>query len=351
VQRREQQMTDAILSRAREGDEQAFRDLTDPYRRELHLHCYRILSSLADADDMLQETLLAAWRGLEKFESRSSLRAWLYRIATNRCLNALRDAKRRPPPALLPPFEPPPATRHGEPSRLQPYPDALLEQMIDAEPGPEARTQIRETIELAFVSWLQQMPPRQAATLILRDVLGFSTAEVAVMLNTTDTTVKGALQRARATIEQRRREQKHERRPAPGSAAERKISRSFAEAFAADDIDGVVALLTDDVWLTMPPASHQYQGGQAVASFLHASRRWRDARRFRLVATAANLQPAYGFYLPTEQGSDACAEGIMVLNVRGGRIDRITRFVDRDLPARFGLPSSIPLPSSPAVLR
>lgn len=334
-------MSEATLVRARAGDERAFRDLTDPYRHELHLHCYRILSSLADAEDMLQETLLAAWRGLDRFEGRSSLRSWLYRIATNRCLNALRDAGRRPPPVPVPPFEPPQPSQHGKATRLQPYPDTLLDHLIDNAPGPEARAQIRETVELTFVAWLQLLPPRQAAALILRDVLGYSTSEVASMLNTTETAIKGALQRARASISQRRSTQEDKPAPAPGSEAERRISRSFAEAFAADDIDGVIALLTDDAWLTMPPATQQYQGAAPITSFLLASRQWRDGRKFHLLPANANMQPAFGFYLDEPGQPVAVAEGIMVLGLRGDRIGTITRFLDGALPRQFGLPETI----------
>src|SRR5687767_14813598 len=173
-------MTERTLSRARAGDEEAFRELTDPYRRELQLHCYRILGSVQDAEDLLQETLLAAWRGLEGFEGRASMRAWLYRIATNRCLNMLRDRGRRPQEA--PPMaEPPEPTRHADPSWLEPYPDALLDGIGDAAPGPEPRYELREAVGLAFVAALQHLPPRQRAVLVLRDVLGFHAAEVADM--------------------------------------------------------------------------------------------------------------------------------------------------------------------------
>ena len=237
------------------------RELVEPYRRELRVHCYRMLGSLTDAEDVLQETLLAAWRGLAGFEGRASVRAWLYRIATNRCLNAMRDAKRRVPVEPVPPFQPPEPSRRGEITWLQPYPDALLDGIADTAPGPEARYQAMEAVELAFVSALQRMPPRQAATLVLRDVLGFPAGEVADMLDTTPTAVKGALQRARAALD-------HDaatRAPRPGADQERVLGRRFAEAFIAADIEGVVALLTDDAWLSMPPAPHEYHGIDAIA--------------------------------------------------------------------------------------
>ena len=188
------------LGRARAGDESAFRDLVEPYRAELQLHCYRILGSVQDAEDQLQETLLAAWRGLDGFEERASLRSWLYRIATNRCLNALRDRGRRPQegPAMA---EPPEPTRMAEPLWLEPYPDVLLERVADTAPGPDARYETRESVGLAFVAALQQLPPRQRAALVLRDVLGFHTDEVAGMLESSEASVKGALQRARKRAE------------------------------------------------------------------------------------------------------------------------------------------------------
>ena len=197
-------VSQTALDRAQAGDEQAFRDLTEPYRYELQVHCYRILGSLDDAEDMVQETLLAAWRGLDRFEGRASLRTWLHRIATNRCLNALRDAGRRRPPEPVPPFDPPEPTRRGEATWLQPCPDTLLEHLADDAPGPEARYGTREAVELAFITGLQLMPPRQAATLVLRDVLGYPAADVAAMLGTGETAIKGTLQRARASLERHR---------------------------------------------------------------------------------------------------------------------------------------------------
>src|SRR3954447_1536091 len=194
-------MTEATLERARAGDEDAFRALTEPHRRELQVHCYRILGSVQDAEDLVQDTLLAAWRGLAAFEGRASLRSWLYRIATNRCLNALRDGARRP--ELMSPGDPamPEPTRRSEPIWLQPYPDALLEGLPDRADGPDARYETREAVALAFVSGLQRMPPRQRAVLVLRDVLGYSAAEVASMLGSTAASVNSALQRARATAQ------------------------------------------------------------------------------------------------------------------------------------------------------
>ena len=324
----------ATLQRARAGDEQAFRELTDPYRRELQVHCYRMLGSLTDAEDMLQETLLAAWRGLAGFQERSSLRSWLYRIATNQCLNALRAAGRRIPAEPVPPFQPPEPTRRGEITWLQPYPDYLLEGIADTAPGPEARYQASEAIELAFVAGLQRMPPRQAATLVLRDVLGFATHEVATMLDTSQTAVKGTLQRARAALDQHRDEARHGRTPRPGSATERALARRFADAYVAADIDGVVALLTDDAWLSMPPAPHQYHGIAAIRSFLQ--RQLRLPRRPPYVPGAHRCQhPARPGRLPQRPGP-ACRHPGRTIRAHHGRPEDPGH---HPLPRRRALPA------------
>ncbi|MEU4426668.1 RNA polymerase subunit sigma-70 [Actinoplanes sp. NPDC024001] len=304
-----------------------FRELVEPYRRELQLHCYRMLGSVSDAEDVLQETLLAAWRGFGGFEGRSSLRTWLYRIATNRCLNAIRDASRRAPPEPAPPFRPPEPTRRGESTWLTPYPDALLDGLPERAPGPDVRYETREAVELAFVAALQRMPPRQATTLILRDVLGFPAAEVAALLGSTETAVKGALQRARAAVVTGRVPV-----TAPGSAAEQRLTRRFAEAFTAADVDAVVALLTDDAWLSMPPAPHEYRGVAAIAGFLRASATFNGTARIDLVPARANTQPAFGVYLG---GAPA---GLVVLTVAGDRIAALARFHTIGLMSRFGLP-------------
>jgi RNA polymerase sigma-70 factor (TIGR02960 family) len=333
-------VSQTTLDRAQAGDADAFRDLTEPHRRELQLHCYRILGSLADAEDMLQETLIAAWRGLDQFQGRASLRAWLYRIATNRCLNALRDAGRRIPTEPVPPFQPPEPSRRSEVTWLQPYPDALLEQLPEQAPGPETRYETREAVELAFVVALQRMPPRQAATLVLRDVLGYPSAEVAAMLGTTETAVKGALQRARAALDARR-DASRPPAPAPGSTEERRLIRRVAEAFTAADIDRLVALLMDDAWLSMPPAPHEYHGIPAIAEFLRSSMRILDTRRLILVPTRANTQPAFGAYLAESGMTGAGPAGLIVLTLTGDRIGAITRFHTNSLMPRFGLPERV----------
>jgi RNA polymerase sigma-70 factor (ECF subfamily) len=335
-------MTEGALTRARAGDEDAFAKLVDPLRKELQVHCYRILGSVQDAEDMLQETLVAAWQGLGRFEGRSSLRAWLYRIATNRCLNALRDSSRRPTPKPSDrPFQPPEPTRLGEPIWLEPYPDAMLEGIADVSPGPAARYELRESVELAFITALQHLPPSQRAVLVLRDVLGFHTAEVADMLDGSEDSVKGSLKRARAALN-RRLPPDRDRAPSPDSRQERATVQRFADAFEADDVDRVVALLTKDAWFTMPPSPLEYQGPDAIATLFRTAATARGGRRFRLLPTRANTQPAFGVYMEDPHAPIAHAAGLVVLTLRGDRIAAITRFVDNSLMPRFGLPRTLP---------
>lgn len=329
-------MTESTLDRARAGDAQAFQELIAPHVRELRLHCYRMLGSLTDADDVVQESLVAAWAGLAGFQQRASLRTWLYRITTNRCLNWIRAARRRIPEEPVPPFRPPEPTRRRGVRWLQPCPHDLIENVVEPGPGPDVRFVSRETVELAFIAALQALPPRQAATLVLRDVLGFSGEEVAAMLGTTATAIKGALQRARRSLDRRGRDGS-EAAPAPGSPVELDVARRFAEAFTGDDVDEVIGLLTDDAWLAMPPAPHEYQGASAIAAFLRASATWRGTRRVQLVSTRANTQPAFGCYLADSPGENAQPIGLVVLTLRADCVRAITRFLDADLPRRFGL--------------
>jgi len=332
-------VTAGTLARARAGDEQAFRELTDPYRGELLAHCYQILGSVADAEDMLQETLLAAWRGLTGFEGRSSVRAWLHRIAVNGCLNALRDRSRRPREVPMM-AEPPQPTRMADPVWVEPYPDVLLDGLPDAAPGPEARYDTKEAVELAFVTALQHLPPRQRAVLVLRDVLGYPAAEAAVMLEATEASVKGALQRARAAL-QARLPAGRGSAPAPGSPRERHLAGRFAAAVEAGDIDAVLTLLTGDAWLTMPPEPYQYQGPAAIAAFLRHRAALRGAP-LRLVPTRANTQPAFGCYLPCAHTPLARPYGMIVLTLRGDQISAITWFSDSSVFPCFGLPRALP---------
>ena len=338
-------MTERTLARAREGSEEAFRELTDPYRRELQLHCYRILGSVQDAEDLVQETLLAAWRGLDRFEGRASVRSWLYRIATNRCLNALRDSRRRPeqsarePRAVRPDFPQP--TRLAESLWLEPYPDVLLEGIADRGAEPDARYEAKEAVGLAFVTALQRMTPRQRAVLVLRDVLGFSAEEVAGMLESSSASVNSALLRARESVEARLGPRQRERAPLPRSPQERALVDRFARAFESGDVDGVVELLTADAWLTMPPEPFEFQGPDAIAEFFRTVPRLQRAP-YRLVPTRANAQPAFGCYVADAQAPVARAHGLLVLTLEGERISTITRFLDNSVLPHFGLPRTLP---------
>ncbi|WP_238176962.1 sigma-70 family RNA polymerase sigma factor [Kribbella sp. VKM Ac-2566] len=325
------------LDEARLGDEAAFRALVEPHRRELHAHCYRMLGSIADAEDLVQETLLAAWRGIGQFEGRATVRAWLFRIATNRCLNALRAASRRPheqSTGLVVPEQ----TRRFEPSWLEPYPDALLDEIPDTAPGPHARYEKLESIKLAFIIALQQLPPRQRAVLILRDVLGYRAAEVADMLETSEAAVNSALKRARATLADRTSEEGREPAPATDSAREQELAGHFAAALERGDIAMLLTLLTDDAQLSMPPDPIVYEGAEVVADFI----RERCPGRLRLIATRANSQPAFACYVRDPQAPISHAYGLLVLSLHGDRITAITRFTDSGVLASFGLPRTLP---------
>jgi RNA polymerase sigma-70 factor (TIGR02960 family) len=330
-------VSDDMLARARAGDEEAFRELTDPYRRELQLHAYRIVGAAHDAEARLQETLLAAWRGLDQFQERASVRSWLYRIATNRSLDALRADRRRLEAQIMQMPEP---TRWNDPVWLEPYPDLLLEGVADADPGPEARYETKETIELAFIVGLQHLPPQQRAVLMLRDVLGYRAAEVAEMLDSSEASVNSLLRRARDAFESRLPATGRERAPLPNSRVERALTDRFAETVENGDIDGMVALLTDDAWLTMPPLPHAYQGHDAIGGFLRG-REERRGVRLRVVPTRANTQPAFGAYLPVPETGVARAFALFVLTLEGDRISAITWFADSSLLEQFGLPRTL----------
>ena len=335
-------MTADLMARARAGDGEAFEQLVGPYRRELQVHCYRILGSFQDAEDALQETMLAAWRGLGAFEERAAIRTWLYQVATRRCLNALRSRRRRLPLSSLPAgFDPPAPTRLGEAVWLEPYPDRLFAGLADGAPGPEARYEAQEAMSLAFVTALQLLPPRQSAVLILRDVLGFRAQEVSRILQTTEESVTSALKRARSGLQRRLKESgDREPPPPPGSLSEQEIVVQLTRAYETGDVAGVIALLTDDAWLIMPPAPLEYQGRDLAARFLETVA-FRHGRTYRLAATRANGQPAFGFYLQAPGAAQAQANGLLVLTLTGTRISVMARFGSSLLP-HFGLPPSLP---------
>jgi RNA polymerase sigma-70 factor (ECF subfamily) len=322
-----------LISKARTGDEDAFRSLIGPLEPELRLHCYRILGSTHDAEDALQETFLAAWKGLPMFDGRSAIRTWLYRIATNRCLDLLRvGSRRRGVDQQMPHVELPEPTRVGEVLWLEPYPDSLLEAVADPSPGPEARYDAQEAVSLAFLAALQLLPPRQRAVLILRDVLGYHAAEVAVLLETTEESVTSALRHARATLSFRR--PSRDKLPPPSnSALERALVDKFVRAFEAHNVGAVVSLLTADVRFAMPPMPFEWHGTDSAAQFLAAT----GAQTRRLIPTRANGQPAFGLYVPDPNADILHALGLLVLTLSGDRISAITRF-DTSVVDVFGLP-------------
>ena len=326
-------MTEATLARAQAGDGEAFRELIDPYRRELLAHCYRILGSLQDAEDVLQEALLAAWSSIGRFDGRSP-RAWLYRIATNRCLNYLRGESRRPQPAVPPDQG---ASRAGrarsdDPWWLEPYPGDL----DDLAPGPEAQYDARESIALSFVAGLQHLPPQQRAVLVLRDVIGFSAAEAADILGSTQAAVNSALIRARSGL---RPDPDPHDVPLPKSPAEAAIVDRFVSAFERFDLAELVALLTADARLTMPPEPLEHRGPHPIAGFLVEAHLGHE---LKFLPTRANGQPALVMYLPDPCASIWRACGFIVLELRGGQVHALTRFADLGLLARFGFPRTLP---------
>jgi RNA polymerase sigma-70 factor (TIGR02960 family) len=328
-------MTDPVLARARAGDNEAFAELTDPYRRELHVHCYRILGSYQDAEDLLQETLLSAWQALDRFDGRS-LRAWLYRIATNRCLNYLRDSSRRPHVAQVRGIDAlfASAAPSDEPWWLEPYPDTLLG---DFEAGPESRYDARESIARSFVAGLQRLPTQQRAALVLRDVLGFSAIETAEILDSTPASINSALQRARAGFQE---SGGPERVRLPRSPREAEIVNDFVNAIQEENLGRIVALLTADAKLVMPPEPFEFRGPVPIAEFLKRVAFW--GKDVKMILTSANGAPAFGYYRKDPTADLFRASGFMVLSVGGEKISSLTRFGDKGLFANFGLPRTIP---------
>jgi RNA polymerase sigma-70 factor (ECF subfamily) len=280
--------------------------------------------------------MLAAWRSLGSFDRRSSLRTWLYRIATNRCLNALRDAARRPPVAGPAPFPIPEPTRNTDVHWLEPFPEDRLAWLASAEPGPAARYEAREAVEITFVAALQRLTGKQRAVLVLRDVLGFHAQETAAMLDTTVESVKSALKRARATLETELPERLAA--PTPNSPEEQALLSRFVEAFLADDVERIVALVTEHAWFRMPPATLEYQGPAPIASFLSALNSWRAEQAPRVIPTRANGQPAFGVYRVGALDGGVTPIGLLLLSLRGERIGALTWFVGPGYLEQAGLP-------------
>ena len=343
-----------LIARARAGDHNAFRDLVQGHSHELQVHCYRILGSLQDAEDALQETLVSAWRNLGGFGQRSSLRTWLYKIATNRCLDMLRAGSRRPRIALPLPEAtlPEPAGAGDAPPWLEPYPDVLLGHLVDERPGPEARYETTEAISLAFITALQLLPPRQRAALVLRDVLGYHAAEVAQMLDATQESVQSALKRARATVDNhladsgstgRTGSGTGSRGPArqPDTAAEHRLVARLTGALERADLDALIELLVTDVRLSMPPAMLEYRGIES-AQRIFAAVTFRPGRTYRVVPTRANGQPAFGLYLADPHASVYRAYALLVITTAGDHITAITCF-STNVMTRFGLPRTLPV--------
>jgi RNA polymerase sigma-70 factor (ECF subfamily) len=330
-------MSAELLARARAGDRDAFTALVKPHRAELQAHCYRMLGSLPDAEDALQETLLAAWLGLGGFEGRASVRTWLYRIATYRCLNLLRSAARRPTAAEPLPVPAPEPTGLGEVPWLSPYPDVLLEGLPDQAPGPEARYEAREAISLAFVTAMQLLPPNQRAVLLLRDVLGYRAREAADLLGLTEDAATSALKRARAALDVARPPGPNP--PAPGGPDERALLDRFVAAFTQGDVDALVALMTDDVWVRMPPLPFEYRGIAAAHRFFTAVDPHRQ-QVARLVPVRANGQPAWGEYVLDALTGRLHSVGVLVVGLAGNRIREITHFETAIAP-HLGLPRTL----------
>jgi RNA polymerase sigma-70 factor (TIGR02960 family) len=327
----------ALVAAAHEGDEAAFRRLTEPYARELHVHCYRMLGSIHDAEDAFQETMLRAWRHVGSFQGRSLFRAWLYRIATNVCLAAV--ARRPPDPPMENPY---PATPEGEATMLAPYPDALLDELPSTTPEPDVRYDLRESVQLAFLASVQHLPPRQRAVLLLRDVLGFAAIEVAELLEASPASVNSALQRARATLDRRHADGRlGVGRTAPPGDVERSLVERYADAWESVDVARLVALLREDVLMTMPPAPLLFRGRQAIGDFFLTVPAGGALDEIRLLPTRANRQPALAGYVLDREAGVYRAYGIMVLTLDRDAIAEITGFSDPSLFPLFGLPPEL----------
>ena len=329
----------ALLERARSGDQAAFGGLVTRYEAELRLHCYRMLGSYHDAEDVMQEVLVRAWRHLARFEGRSSFRSWLYRIATNRCLT--RRARPLPEAAVGAAFAPPsPNAPDVEVTGLQPFPDARLGELTA--PAPDAIYDLRESVSLAFLTVIKLLPPRQRAVLLLRDVLGFSAAETAGLLDMTVAGANSALQRARAALEPAQASGRLPRAgPSAGDQTERRLLDRYMSAWHASDVPALLSLLREDALLTMPPIPAAYRGHDAIGQFLCTVPAGGRISQITLIPTRANLQPAVAAYGRNDDGSGSTAYGIMVLTIDGDRIIEITGFADPELFSAFGLPTHL----------
>jgi RNA polymerase sigma-70 factor (ECF subfamily) len=318
---------------------EAFQEAVERYRYQLQVHCYRMLGSLTDAEDLVQETFLRAWRARDRFEGRTSFRNWLYRIATNACLNAIatsKHAKRIWPDAYGPPAtEPPVGQAAHEVPWLEPYPDVALETVSDIAPGPDARYELRESVQLAFISAIQELPPRQRAVLLLRDVLGFSAAESAELLETTVTSINSALQRARATLDRLPPTPQHH-----ATADEQATLERYVRTWESTDIDGFVALLKEDAILRMPPWPHWYLGRRSIKDFFLWVWNQRRERTWRLISTSANGQPAIAHYAADRGTSVFVPHNIEILTLDRDGIAVLTAFRAAEFP-KFGLPESL----------
>jgi RNA polymerase sigma-70 factor, ECF subfamily len=325
-----------LMAAARRGDESAYQSLVEQHRTELHAHCYRMLGSVHDAEDALQDAFLRAWRGLPGFQGRSSPRSWLYKIATNTCLDAL---AKRPRQRVLP-FEYGPATEAAagpgapvtESVWIEPYPDALLDGLA----SPEARYEQREGVELAFIAALQHLPARQRAVLILREVLGYSAAEVADLLDTTVASVNSAMQRARAAVDERLPDpSQQETLRTLGDEQITELVDRYVDAWERNDVDAVVALLTEDAAISMPPLASWFGPRDVFAAFLAVSP-LSGAFRWKVRRTTANAQPALGFYAWDEAASAFLPFALNVLSLRGDRVKEVTAFIVRTLDLEPG---------------
>ena len=325
------------------NDQEAFRQSAERYRRELQLHCYRMVGSYHDAEDLVQETLLRAWRGLDGFDGRASLRTWLYRIATNTCLNALSS---RVHGRVMPDTQGPPSDRmpDREPASdvewLEPYPDAALDGIADVAPGPDARYEMREAVQLAFIAAIHHLPPRQRAALLLRDVLGWSASESAELLESSVASLNSALQRARAIVETRLRRQREDAFPEP-SNEQRAVLERYIRAWETSDVDAFASTLRDDTIFTMPPWRQWYFGRDAIRRFFSGTIRPDGPAPFRLVATGANRQPAFAFY-SRRQGPEWRFHSVQLLVLEGMTIATMTSFVTPTLARVFDLPEILP---------